>query len=190
MISVHSTRASSERGLASLEFLLAIPVLVFIVLLIVNVAMLAMTRLDVLYGARSAAFESANGLSAALRVIDPPVARNGEPIFTSLERRDNSATRFLPWLRNAGDSGSRSTVALDTRNGGQRVVSSSHVATASTFFFGDRPLGVFGAVVEAEFAATTEPLWLREDMVLGYDRQLDSIRGLNRALPDAFPRTP
>ena len=173
-------------GLASFEFVLCLPILLVLILLLFNVASLALTRIDVLVAARNGAMAEAYGLSRVLRLLDPPLAANGEYIFVSVSQRELSRqSRFFTYLRRNSADATRTQVfnAPD---------SSPHVGVAQAFFFGDRPLGIFDFAVEGRHATFAQPIWERTSssrMRLGHDRYLDT-REVHRALPNAFPATP
>ena len=183
-------RRARVRGLASLEFALALPILIVLTLLLVNVGVAARTRTDVIVAARVKAMESAYRLWAPPTLLDLRRAPNGEPIFVSTRQRPVApGANLATTMRQAGGADQLdSNTARTPLPGG--LPASPTVAQARAFFFGNRHVGLLGFVISSEFTVIATPIWERSDMPLGYDAYLERDLRLQPALPSALPRTP
>jgi Flp pilus assembly protein TadG len=180
------TRARSridERGLASFEFVLSLPILLVMTLLAFNVARQARVRLEVINATREGAYRSAYGLSSALDLLQIPMTSAGQPIaVTTSAVTQPTPSNLLQQLR-AGQSDADARTSI--LNGQQDGVQQS---AGFAFFFGSRTLPLWDFVVKDSYTTIAAAAWERTDFPIGYDRYLDGDVSLDSWMPDAFPR--
>jgi hypothetical protein len=185
-------------GLASLEFILSLPILLVIVLFVTNMVTAWQLKLDVTVVARSAAHIYA-GILDRFQIPTVTQGFNGKLILVSQQKSASSAgSDFLSVMR--GSDSSRTNV-LNAASIGPTG------ASASTIFIAARQFPIMKFLIRDTFAVVATPIWERQSFPVGYDRFMrDQLKGdtlsiplgfgftlysasANDALPDIFPKS-
>ncbi len=184
-----------HRGVASLELVLCLPILIVITYLAVAITLVGHRRLDAQVNARTSAHYSATGLTRILSTSD------------SL-RAWNERSRLFSHPAATSQAGSR---FLDTFSGRHRRFEALHTATTTVIvpsvvasrsdFLGPPVLGNWRVPVLEQHGVIATPIWERASTPLGHDRYLRSrLKALtygdgffysgsaSDGLPNIFPR--
>lgn len=158
----HRSGGASQRGLASLEFVLCLPIVLLLTLLAMAVTRLGHLRLDVQVSARNSAHAYAKGLDQ-LAPIDSGSDWKGAQL-----QIDHSGP--------GSDTGVDFLDDMDGRHDRVGVLGDADVTAtvdrAESTFVSQRQLGFWEQTVAEEHAVIAATIWEREDLPRGYDQYL------------------
>jgi hypothetical protein len=178
-----------QRGLASLEFVLILPILIVITFLAVAMARLGHLRLDMQISARNQAYEDAYGWKSA--------SNPGLPFGLGATDIDKETPWYVPGTTvthptvtaNAGDNFYAESATGHERFGILRFngVPTKITPTAyasSTNYQAVRALGSWQITVREQYAVAAVPIWERKQIPIGYDQYLyDELRKVHFVVP-------
>lgn len=180
-----------QRGLASLELALLIPILVVIVYLAVTITKLGHVRLDVQAAARTSAYAAAYGVN---RLGNVAAASRPYVASVRITSRTAGATAGSDFLDVA-----RARHARFQALHGASVAPTARAAEA--VYVAPRVFGAWRQTLREQHATVAAPIWEREQIPLGYDRYLRNRLRAARidvgilfngnasdAMPNVFPK--
>jgi hypothetical protein len=169
---VHCSRTDRirrrQRGLATLEFVLALPVILFMMLLTYNVLLLSQTRLDAINNARLHAMLTAYGLDSILTLLTTlQTTASGLPILSTTDADMLSPEGDLLTVIDdgGGDPTQRAQILNSQPTGVQKTT--SHAA-----LFGTTYVPIWNLDISDNYAIVAAPAWERADFPIGYDQYL------------------
>lgn len=186
---MHS-RASRERGLASLELALCLPIIMILTILALSVAQIGHRRLEMQASARNAAYATALGLNR-LASSDTEGGMNKQALKVSHPAAASQA----------GDDFINAMQMRHARFGDLHAAQVVPTTLAAQSQFYSRPaLGGWNLTVRDQHAVVAAPIWEREQLPLGYDRYLRArlkdasynavlfSGNASAAMPEIFPK--
>jgi hypothetical protein len=173
-----SSRAEfRQRGLASLEFVLVLPILLVITFLAVAIVKLGHLRLDMQISARNQAFEDVFGWKIPFLADIDSQTRWYVPGTTVTHPAATST---------AGDNFYSASATTEQRfdilRANTTINPTAHAS--STEYQAVRVLGGWRINVREQYAVVAVPLWERRQIPLGYDQYLyDELKDVNYVVP-------
>ncbi len=206
-------RINNNQGLATVELVLILPILLLFILLLLHITKAMMTNIDVINESRITAWRDAIGIisfdglrscsqidvdlgqdSQGINNMNPflPTAKSGEKICTKKKFESLSNNDLISSMRTAGKKEYSDIQGLTSTINAQNNIA---VFTSSAKYYSSHAWLSLDLNVKKNYALVANAIWTTEDVPLGYDYylkdKLDSKCLFTRMFPKAGAiRTP